>query len=505
MTDSIATTPLGRLRGSEAAGAYAFKGIPYGASTAGENRWMPPQPLEPWTGIRDALELGPSCPQPQRRPTGWAQEMSESEDCLVLNVWTPHVGDDGAKRPVMVWLHGGGYSIGSGSWPIYDGAALAARGDVVVVTVNHRLGVLGYLYLADVPGCDIAAVNTGMLDLVASLEWVRENIACFGGDADNVTIFGESGGGAKVSALHVMPAAEGLFHRAVVQSGPGLRLQAPADATAQSLQLLASLGIEPGPRAFEALQSAAAGALVKAANDLTGGAMGALHPVLDGITTTAHPSAAFALGTAFDVPLLIGRNKDEGTLMLASDPVLGDPDSLDEDGLRARLAPVLGERSAELLDHYRAVYAGASNLDLLIALRTDSFMGIGTARLAEQKLAGSTRTPVYNYRFNWAAGPLRSAHGFEIPFVFGNVREPIMRPSPRRTLLAERMSEAWLAFARTGDPSHAGLPEWPPYSLEDRATMIFDADECAVGPDPFEEVHDLWRIEGAQAPTEVVI
>jgi para-nitrobenzyl esterase len=489
--EAIATIESGQLRGVRTHSGYAFKGIPYAASPAGANRWRPPQPVAHWSGARDATVYGPSCPQPGRRPTGWSHEMAESEDCLVLNVWTPSLASE-ATRPVMVWFHGGGYSIGSGSWPIYDGAALAARGDVVVVTVNHRLGVLGYLYLADVAGAEYATSgNAGMLDLVASLEWVRDNIAAFGGDAGNVTIFGESGGGAKVSTLHVMPAATGLFHRAVVQSGPGLRLQATAEANEKAGRFISLLGIEPGPNTLDSLRSLPTDALLKAQAELApAGPMDGVAPVLDGITATAHPSGGFATGKAIDVPLLIGRNKDEGTLMLAGDPVLADPGSLDEDGLRSRLSMV-GDRLDPILAGYRATYPDASLLDLLIAVRTDAFMGIGTARLAEQKVAGCT-TPVYMYRFNWSAGPLRSAHGYEIPFVFDNAHEPIMRPSPRRSLLAARMSEAWIAFARHGDPNHAGLPEWPPYTLDARAAMVFDRDECTAGRDPFEAVREVW-------------
>ncbi|HEV8064293.1 MAG TPA: carboxylesterase/lipase family protein [Acidimicrobiales bacterium] len=491
MTEAITTIASGQLRGLRTHGGFAFKGVPYAASPAGPRRWLPPLPVQRWTGVREAIEFGPSCPQPRRRPTGWSHEMAESEDCLVLNVWTPSLASQ-ANRPVMVWFHGGGYTIGSGSWPIYDGAALAARGDVVVVTVNHRLGPLGYLHLADLGGDDYASSgNVGMLDLIASLEWVRDNIAAFGGDAGNVTVFGESGGGAKVSVLHVMPAAEGLFHRAVVQSGPALRLQSEAEATSKAARFLELLGIDAGKGALTALQLVPIEALGRAQERLGAGELtNAFGPVLDGLTALAHPSAAFATGTAIDVPLLIGRNKDEGTLMLAGDPVLDDPESLDEQGLRSRLA-MMGDRLDPVLAGYRAVYPEASLLDLLIAVRTDAFMGIGTARLAEQKVTG-TSSPAYMYRFNWAAGRLGSAHGFEIPFVFDNAREPIMRPSSRRSLLAARMSEAWIAFARRGDPNHAGLDNWPPYTLDERELMVFDRDKCGAERDPFEAVHALW-------------
>lgn len=512
--DVLVEIPCGKLRGGRSARAprvLEFRGIPYAAPPTGVHRWQPPQPLEPWPGVREAVEFGPSCPQPPDRPASWAPEPSENEDCLYLNVWTPGIAD-GARRPVMVWLHGGGYAIGSGSWAVYDGAKLADRGDVVVVTVNHRLGVLGYLDLEGVAGAGgeyASSANSGMLDLVAVLEWVRDNISCFGGDAGNVTIFGESGGGAKVSTLHVMPAARGLFHRAVVQSGPGLRLLTPEQSHESTEGLLSHLGIEPNNDVMARLLRLSADELVAAQRELwprpaarSGraaaadgerplGALGGFAPILDGVTTTAHPGAALGRGTAADVPLLIGRNKDEGTLFMAADPVLADPDSLDEAGLSRRLS-AFGSRSSELLEAYRGIYPNATRLDLLIALRSDSFMGLGTALLAEQKVRG-TSTPTYMYRFEWGAGMLRSAHGFEIAFVFDNADEPVMRPGPRRAVLAERMSEAWIAFARHGDPNHDKLSYWPAYESDDKATMIFDQGDCHAERDPFEQVHHLWR------------
>ncbi|HZU71177.1 MAG TPA: carboxylesterase/lipase family protein [Acidimicrobiales bacterium] len=486
----------GRIAGRREQGVSVFKGIPYAAPPTGQRRWLPPQAVEPWVGVRPAEEYGPSCPQPAERPAGWSQETASAEDCLVLNVWTP--APDDRRRPVMVWYHGGGYAIGSGSWPLYDGTALARRGDVVVVTVNHRLGVLGYLHLAVVGGDDYATSgNAGMLDLVASLEWVQDNIAAFGGDPANVTVFGESGGGAKVSVLHVMPAARGLFHRAVIQSGPSLRVQGPEQAAAQTERLLDALGIPGDSSALERLRDLPVEDLLAAQRKAAprpggdgGGVMGGFAPVLDGVSVVQHPGKAMAEGSAIDVPLLIGRNRDEGTMALASDPVLSDPSQLDEEGLRQRLSG-FGERADELVAGYRGAYPDADLLDLLIAIRSDAFMGFGTARLAELRLAGG-RQPVFMYRFDWASGPLRAAHGYEIAFVFDNVRPPVMQPSASRSTLAERMSEAWLSFARHGDPNHPGLPKWPSYSLDERATMIFDRGDCVVKRDPFDAVRHLW-------------
>ena len=500
MSEVLVELTHGTLRGVESEGVVSLKGVPYAAPPVGALRWAPPQPAKPWEGVRDALDYGPSCPQPAERPEGWDAETEEDEDCLYLNVWTP--GVDGGRRPVMVWFHGGGFSTGSGSWPLYDGAALARRGEVVVVTVNHRLGVLGYLHLAALGGPEFATSgNAGMLDLVSSLEWVRDNVGSLGGDPANVTIFGESGGGAKVSTLHVMPGARGLFHGAAVQSGPGLYVQSPEQANEATAALLCHLDIETGPTAVEELRALPAERLVEAQRHLApraapgaprpGGAMGGFAPVLDGEAIVSHPAQGFADGTAVDVPVLIGRNNDEGTLLMAGDPVLTDPGRLDEAGLAEKLSS-FGDRAAGLLAGYRAAYPDATLLDLLIAIRSDAFMGLGTVRLAEKKLKGS-KTPVYMYRFNWAAGPLRSGHGFEIAFVFDNVHEPVMHSSPSRVELADRMSEAWVAFARDGDPNHAGLPEWPAYSLDERATMLFDREVCGVTPDPFEVVHSVWQ------------
>jgi para-nitrobenzyl esterase len=498
MGEAIVETTSGKLRGATGDGVMLFKGIAYAGSPTGERRFLPPPPLEAWGGVRDALEYGASSPQPPERPPGWSAEEREDEDCLVLNVWSPSVA---GRRPVMVWFHGGGYAIGSGSWPLYDGAALARRGDVVVVTVNHRLGALGYLHLGELAGPEHASSgNAGMLDLVRSLEWVRDNIEAFGGDPDNVTIFGESGGGAKVSLLLAMPQAHGLFHRAAVQSGPGLFVQAPEEAATSTQALLSHRGIEPGPGTLRSLQELPSQAIVEAQRAVSprpranaprrGRAMGGFTPVLDGTTVTAHPNKALADGTAADVPVLIGRNRDEATLFLGADPALSNPELLDEEGLHERLA-VFGDRADTLLNGYRKAQPGATPLDLLIAIQTDSFMGTGTIRFAERKIQGAT-TPVFMYLFCWAAGPLRASHGFEIPFVFDNARPPVMKASESRAELAGRMSEAWIAFAREGDPNHPGLPKWPSYSLDERATMIFDRGHCQVENDPFSAQRLLW-------------
>ncbi len=477
MHDVIATTRDGRLRGQRIdESVAAFKGIPYAAPPVGRLRFRPPQPVESWDGVRDALALAPSCPQPQQRPAGWTEESEESEDCLYLNVWTPAI-DDGGRRPVMVWFHGGGYAIGSGSWPLYDGANLVRRGDVVVITVNHRLGPLGFLHLGELSDdADLSASgNAGMLDLVAVLEWVRDNAAAFGGDAGNVTIFGESGGGAKVSTLLAMPAAAGLFHRAIIQSGPGVRVGSTAGATKATRSFLAKVGVDEAN--LDALWDVPAETLVAAS---AAAGRGGFRPVLDGTAVVAHPVEALADGSAIDVPMMIGCNRDEGAGGL--------PRELDEAGLRSRLAAYGDDHVEEILSTYQTLFPGASLVDILSYTLTDSRMRAGSIQLADAKARG-TSTPVFQYFFTYQLGG-RAGHGYEIAFAFDNLGRDTP-PSSSRRRLADQMSEAWLAFARDGDPNHEGLPKWPAYVEPERATMVFGHDS-QVEADPSGATRELW-------------
>lgn len=471
----------GPIRGTESDGVRVWKGVPYAAPPVGANRFRRPQPVEPWSATRDALDYAPSCPQPSTRPPGWSGETLLSEDCLYLNVWSP--SSDGEKRPVLVWIHGGGYSIGSGSWPLYDGAALARRGEAVVVTVNHRLGPFGYLHLAELGGAEFAASgNNGMLDLVEVLRWVRDNAAVFGGDPGNVTIFGESGGGAKVSCLLAMPDARGLFHRAAIQSGPGLRVSSPESAGRSARALLDHLGV--APERIGELWSASSEDILAATAQMgpAGGMAGGFSPVLDGTVVPAHPVDALADGSAADVPVLIGCNQDEGAGGL--------PAELDEAGLRERLSGFSDEHAAEIVGTYRALFPQASALDVLSYATTDGSMRLGSTRLAEAKLrAGGS--PVFTYFFTYAMAG-RAGHGYEIAFVFDNIREPIARPSPSRQRLANQMSEAWIAFARDGDPAHADLDKWPAYTVPERSTMVFGREGGALEPDPSAAARELW-------------
>jgi para-nitrobenzyl esterase len=507
MSEPVVDTTAGKVRGTTDRDVLVFRGIPYGGPTSGDRRFRPPLPPEPWAGVRDATEFGPICPQtgwlvnvPEKPVMGHNPVLPQNEDCLFLNVWTRAVGD-GGKRPVMVWLHGGGFAEGAGSEVVYNGAALAKRGDVVVVTINHRLNVFGFLYLADIAGEEFAGSGmAGMLDIVLALEWVRDNIAAFGGDPSNVTIFGESGGGRKVSILMAMPSAKGLFRRGIVQSSPALRGRDPKEATDFAERLLAKLGIKPSE--IDKLQQLPAQELLAAVGPLSPEPRGEtgrsdralmrLSPVVDGRYLPANPFDPVAAPTAADVPLLIGTNRDEMALFLAADPRRR---RLTEEELLERLSGSLGDRMESILAVYKKTRPEATPWDLLIGIASED-RRIGCIKLVERKLAGGP-APVFMYLFTWQSdylgGLFKDAHALEIPFVFDNVDDAAITGSrPDKYQLATAVSEAWIAFARDGNPSHPGIPHWPSYTIDNRATMILDV-PCRVEIDPYREELDAWK------------
>jgi para-nitrobenzyl esterase len=489
-----ATTSAGTVRGIVDEGINVFKGIPYGDTTAGKNRFMPPKPPAPWKGTRDALAYGPTAPQtvgaadvPGRAARARIPE--EGEDCLVLNVFTPALSG-GRNRPVMVWLHGGGFASGSGSTPILDGTNLARSGDVVVVTINHRLNVFGFTYLAEAAGSDFAlSGGVGMLDIVAALQWVRTNIDRFGGDPNLVTIFGQSGGGRKVATLMAMPEAKGLFHRAIIESGAVLRLTEREDAIRATTLLLDELGLARGQ--IRELQNVpmnrllAANAAVNAKLPSREPGMVANSPTVDGSAIPDHPWDPAAPGLSASIPLLIGYARTEETLYDRPTP---ETLALDEPGLTLRAAKRIGGDPGQVIEVFRKAHPEATPWDLWILIATDHPRGTYSRELAKRK-AVQAEAPAFAYRFDWetpeGGGHMRSPHTVEIPFVFNNIKiaGPLISKMPEAHALAGKVSAAWVSFARTGNPNTSGLPKWPAYSAVSRDTMLFN-NVSRVEPDP---------------------
>lgn len=499
-------TRAGRIRGDRTDRVASFKGIPYAAPPVGPMRFKAPAPVATWTGVRDALEFGPQSLQTSAdlalmgdpAVIGLMFEPPEtvpnSEDCLYLNVWAP---SSGGPHPVMVWCHSGGFFSGSGAAQHCNGENLAANSQVVVVTVNHRLGVLGFLHLTELAGAAYAGSgNCGLLDLAAALRWIQQNIAGFGGDPNNVTLFGESGGGAKVGALMSMPAARGLFHRAVIQSGAWARYREPDDATEIAAQVLGYLGLDP--RNSNALSEMPAGRFLEAQHAIMkrlierpqpiDGSIADRHlgPVRDTYVLPEHPHASSA---SAHVPLLMGTCRDEGTFFLSADPGL---QTLDETGLLARVQGLLGEHAPKVIQAYRACNPRATPTDWMIEIITDMIIRMPSISQVERKVALAA-APVYMYMFahetDVLGGRLRSSHGVEIPFVFDNVgTDPYAGSDPARFELAKRVSALWTAFARTGRPS----PEWPPYDCKNRATMVLDVKSQLIN-DPERARRLIWR------------
>ncbi len=473
--EPVVETTEGKYRGVQANGVYVFKGMRYGASTAGEGRFMPPRAAPEFAGVRDALEYGDQTPQARG---GLAAATAMSEDCLRINVWTPEIRR-GRKRPVLLWFHGGGFEAGSGSSGLYDGTNMVKRGDVVVCTINHRLNVFGFCDLSGVLGQDFAqSGNAGYLDLVASMKWVKANIAQFGGDPNNVMIYGQSGGGRKVSVCFAGAEANGLFAKGVVQSGSHLRVQTREQSSALTAALLKELNIAPANA--RQLQQVEQEVLSAAQRKVIGAAGYRFEPVLDGISFKADPFIPNAPQQTAKVPMMLGVTRTELSNQLGRDPAIY---TINEAQLKERLLRYFPEDDLnEALPVFKASNPGASPTELFFIMTSwRSYVKNCTTMAEKRAELNGARNPTWMYQVTWKSpaegGRRYSQHTLDLPFMFDNVSvaENLTGPASDETrAMTEAMANAWIAFARDGDPNHAGLPHWPAYDLAKRSQMFFE-------------------------------
>jgi para-nitrobenzyl esterase len=487
---TIVATRSGKVEGLEHDGIHVFRGIPYAAPPVGKRRWSAPEREPSWDGVRDATKFSMQSAQTEFALTKLlgGKQPANGEDSLSLNVWTPAC-DDG-DRPVLVWIHGGAFVWGAGDTPWYDGSNFARRGDVVVVTINYRLGPFGFLHLGDLFPELEGSGNAGILDQVAALDWVRDCIAAFGGDPTNVTIFGESAGAGSVGTLLGLPAARGLFHKAIPQSGAAAWWSTRERAHGIAMRVVERLGVRAGD--LDALLAKSTSDVIAAMPSFREDGIGLLpfQPVVDGTALPESPLAAIAQGNAAGVPVLTGTNRHEMTMFQIADPRIAE---LDDVGVVAFARHWLGDDAGPLVASYRSRRPAASPQELWQDLATDRVFRVPAIQLAE---AQSAHASTWMYLFTWETpawgGILRSTHALEVPFVFDNLdrggAEMFLGRGPGRQQLADTMHRTWIAFAHSGDPNARpwappDLPAWPRYSPDRRATMRLD-EELEVLDDP---------------------
>ncbi|MGO7591712.1 carboxylesterase/lipase family protein [Rhizobium leguminosarum] len=495
----------GVLRGAQRSGALSFKGIPYAASTAGANRFKAPQPVVDWTGERDASQYGSLSPQINTGMSGeifqwYNQHEPLGEDCCVLNVFTPDLKTD-AMRPVIFYIHGGGYINGGGGGVGLDGSNLARYGDVVVVTINHRLNAFGYTNLSHLDPENFGdAANAGNLDIVAALEWVRDNITVFGGDPGSVTVFGQSGGGSKIMTLLAMPRAQGLFHKAISMSGAaGLNVDPAKDMEPYVNTLIKELGVDP--KNLAAMQQIPFQAVLDARSRAVTASFEGARPVIDGKHIVTRPMTPEGLAMHANVPLLLGSTKTEASLFFQTDMRNF---NLDEDKMRVRMRSAFTIDDAKIdaiMAAYRQDTPTMTASDILVAVASDVQFRRPLTAAAEMKSAAG-QAPVYMYNFTWTIpwddGVLGSPHAVDIPFAFGNANEAgeMTGRGDDAMETAMNMMSAFVNFARTGNPNNDRMPEWKPYDADTRVSMMINA-RCEAASD--------WRGEARRAIADLTI
>ena len=495
---AIVGTRSGKIEGRVREGVHQFLGIPYASPPLRELRWQPPVQEEPWEGVRDATRFGPQSAQGTFRlgELLGGPQLPISEDSLTLNVFTPKI--DESRRPVMVWIHGGGFTNGTASTSLYDGSRLCTNGDVVVVTLNYRLASFGFLHLADMFGSEFeGSGNLGLLDQISALEWVRENIVAFGGDPHNVTIFGQSAGAGSIGILLGLPRARGLFSGAILQSGAASWYHSRAAATSNTEKIIEALGVRHGD--VEALRSKTTQEILGAQKvlNLDTEVVGlAFTPVLDGTVVARPPLEEISSGNTAGISLILGTNADEMTIFNLVDPELGQLD-LDEVRRRVNVWTENHDLARILVNAYQNQHPGTTTQELWTTIAGDAAFHIPAIRLAEAHLPHG---PVWNYVFSWPTpifgGSLRSTHGLEIPFVWNALDQPsgeiMTGTDPQRLEVGSVMSQAWIAFCHQGAPQHPAIPEWPCYDLDNRAALRFDT-TCELLVDPHASARHLWN------------